>query len=199
MGPRGGVNTTKKGKHVSAAQAGLMNDVHKDTGYYSAGQNKINDMMRRALEDEKYSALGSIVDTDSSEDDSSFAFGARYGIDQTSIMDGFKQNLTREKENLPKSLNLLAKAKNLQRADETGSSLSSLTTSNKAKNLSLGSYESKQAEADIVDDDGVEEQEDDEDSTMFGQSGNSNNATWVECDKCKKVNIMKYALKFRCI
>lgn len=36
---------------------------------YSAAQTAVNDMMRRALEEDQYSALGSIVDTDSSDED----------------------------------------------------------------------------------------------------------------------------------
>ena len=38
-------------------------------GGYSAAQTAVNDMMRRALEEDQYSALGSVVDTDSSDDD----------------------------------------------------------------------------------------------------------------------------------
>merc|ERR1719410_2961662 len=40
---------------------------------YTAAQNAVNDMMRRALEEDQYSALGSIVDTSTSdsEDDES--------------------------------------------------------------------------------------------------------------------------------
>lgn len=36
---------------------------------YSAQQAAVNDMMRRALEEDQYSALGSVVDTDSSDDE----------------------------------------------------------------------------------------------------------------------------------
>ena len=202
-GPRGGINVSKKGKQhgmMSSSQVGLMNEVQKDTGYYSAGQNKINDMMRRALEDEQYSALGSIVDTDSSDDESTFPMGSRYGIDRNAIMEGFRQNLRLERENELGSLILPSiRENNFQRtlrSDETGSSLSSLTGSNKGKGQSVEPYGPKQDEGDIPDDDGVEEQEDEEESSMFGQSSGSNNATWVECDKCKKVwQIMKL---FKC-
>jgi hypothetical protein len=38
-------------------------------GSYSAAQHAVNDMMRRALEEDQYSALGSVVDTDSSDED----------------------------------------------------------------------------------------------------------------------------------
>jgi hypothetical protein len=38
-------------------------------GCYSAAQNAVNDMMRKALEEDQYSALGSVVDTDSSDED----------------------------------------------------------------------------------------------------------------------------------
>jgi hypothetical protein len=36
---------------------------------YSAAQTAVNEMMRKALEEDQYSALGSIVDTDSDDDD----------------------------------------------------------------------------------------------------------------------------------
>ena len=39
------------------------------TAGYSAQQAAVNDMMRRALEEDQYSALGSVVDTDSSDDE----------------------------------------------------------------------------------------------------------------------------------
>jgi hypothetical protein len=37
-----------------------------------------------------------------------------------------------------------------------------------------------------------------EESSIFGQTAGSNNATWVECDRCKKVRVLFYVTSVKC-
>jgi hypothetical protein len=59
------------GSSFSRAQHQVVESVNNNaaSGGYSAAQTAVNDMMRRALEENQYSALGSVVDTDSSDED----------------------------------------------------------------------------------------------------------------------------------
>ena len=52
---------------------------------YSAAQAAVNEMMRKALEEDQYSALGSIVDTDSEDDDIGAATKSTVLVDPASI------------------------------------------------------------------------------------------------------------------
>lgn len=73
--PTEGLNTKKKSRKLkdtaAASASALAAATAGDSGGngYSAAQNAVNDMMRRALEEDQYSALGSIVDTESSDED----------------------------------------------------------------------------------------------------------------------------------
>eukprot|EP00816_Leptocylindrus_hargravesii_P007090 CAMPEP_0196824626 /NCGR_PEP_ID=MMETSP1362-20130617/92590_1 /TAXON_ID=163516 /ORGANISM="Leptocylindrus danicus, Strain CCMP1856" /LENGTH=411 /DNA_ID=CAMNT_0042204945 /DNA_START=53 /DNA_END=1288 /DNA_ORIENTATION=- len=163
-------------------------------GYYSAGQVAINDMMRRALEEEQYSALGSIIETDSSDDEAVvIGRSPRPSLDRGAIQAAFKKNLIRERA-ADESVGSIVLVKS-QRSDEATSSVSTSTATSKSKSqqTSPKGDDSKHDDMDAQDADeeeASEEQDDEEDSSVFGQTstggGSNNNATWVECDKCKK-------------
>lgn len=76
VGAYGSSNATGSGsgrKHKKSKQNQSSSNVLDQSAMYSSGytaeQANVNDMMRRALEEDQYSALGSIVDTDSSDDE----------------------------------------------------------------------------------------------------------------------------------
>lgn len=61
---------SKKSKSSASAQDQSGNSAGAGGSVgYSAAQAAVNDMMRRALNEDQYSALGSVVDTDSSDDE----------------------------------------------------------------------------------------------------------------------------------
>lgn len=69
-------NTFRKHKKQKTSNSGSNNSyldpmasVSSSASVYSPEQATVNDMMRRALEEDRYSGQGSIVDTDSSEDE----------------------------------------------------------------------------------------------------------------------------------
>lgn len=163
-------------------------------GYYSAGQVAINDMMRRALEEEQYSALGSIIQTDSSDDETVISRLPRITLDRSAIQAAFKKNLMRERA-ADEGVGQIVLVKS-QRGDEATSSVSASTATSKSKSQQASpkgdDFKDGDIDAQEVDEEEVsEEQDDEEDSSVFGQTtaggGSNNNATWVECDKCKKV------------
>ena len=62
-----GAAAAGSGKKPKKPKAGSLAD--SGSAPYSAAQAAVNEMMRKALEEDQYSALGSIVDTDSDDDD----------------------------------------------------------------------------------------------------------------------------------
>lgn len=67
--PTTATTTTDTPGSVSPSHNSTFSHDGEAVGCYSAAQNAVNDMMRRALEEDQYSALGSVVDTDSSDED----------------------------------------------------------------------------------------------------------------------------------
>jgi len=208
---------------------------------YSAQQAAVNDMMRRALEEDQYSALGSVVDTDSSDDED---YNPRRGVgkpilNRNTLLVAMKRHMRMEAMNTLSNFDGKSFLEDAEEYVERGGKASSSFVVNKAPTVlpdnnddeeldvngrRIGKRRKKKKhnrrggggnafmstpDASIggqgvgsggMDDDdgvgggGVDSSGFDEDSLMaedaeisiFGQTAGSSNATWVECDRCKK-------------
>jgi len=164
----------------------------------SAAQLAVNEQMRRALEDDAYSALGSIVDTDTDDDDHDFrtARGGTVRLDRNTILTAMRKRLWIERLSgsntaivTPNSTSTTTKASGIA-VDDDG-----LPRKKKRKTHPLPSSRRNKsqpeettnarpeasADAELLTDDTMDRDE----GSIFGQTIASN-STWVECDKCKK-------------
>jgi len=166
----------------------------------SAAQVAVNEQMRRALEEDQYSAVGSVVDTDSEEEENHYR--TRSGmvrLDRAMILQSMRKRLWMERMNGSSGSALVASPLD-DLAEEQA------TNRNRKKKRKKGrrhkeedntggpvedhdNERAEDAQGDTVTaaEDATEEVDRDEGS-IFGQTTGSSNATWVECDKCKKVS-----------
>lgn len=161
-----------------------------------AAQQAVNDQMRRALEEDQYSAHGSIVDySDSDSEDEQFLyFGQAVRLDRTALQHAARKYLGQPK--------ILREKDDEDEDDEETSKQGQDSTSEKPKKK-LRRTQATTATTTVLtatapvtkkgkkDQDSLFEATEDPDSvrdggSIFGQTTGSSNATWVECDKCKK-------------
>lgn len=161
-------------------------------------------MTRNILEEDKYSQKGSIVDTDSSDDDDD-----EYVVyASTGITGGSKRGNTEDESSLirlDRSVIARAARKRLyiegmrDKLDCTGGSdRKRHNTIVMVEDYDADGYETAvdivHPKSDIasksIKDASAEEAlpQEVEETSIFGQTAGSANATWVECDKCKKVS-----------
>ena len=151
--------------------------------------------MRRALEEDQYSANGSIVDTDSEDEDmqhSVYKGQSILRLDRAHLLQAARKHywLGRHSHNNGPGATSAGedgdgddrqnkKKKKGKRKDDDKPKQSASDSSNSDKVVATSSSA----------DSGTTETERDEGS-IFGQTTGSSNATWVECDKCKKVSLV---------
>lgn len=232
----------KKGKKKKGEDGGKVVRKKKQKGDgLTRAQAAVNDMMRQLLEEDKYSVQGSIVDTDSSDEEEDER--AVYAI--TGGAGSSKRGIYAEGEatliNLNRAVVTRAARKRLRiegmrgvmdttgsrkRANsiviveekDTGNALSPLADNLSGDDSSAGRAGRKKKRKKIKrggrggdNDDGVLVNDESptamdvspgldsgttigddvqgasvDESSIFGQTTGSSNATWVECDKCKK-------------
>eukprot|EP00545_Synedropsis_sp_CCMP1620_P007371 CAMPEP_0119015742 /NCGR_PEP_ID=MMETSP1176-20130426/11506_1 /TAXON_ID=265551 /ORGANISM="Synedropsis recta cf, Strain CCMP1620" /LENGTH=417 /DNA_ID=CAMNT_0006969057 /DNA_START=228 /DNA_END=1481 /DNA_ORIENTATION=+ len=168
----------------------------------SAQQTAVNEQMRRALEDDAYSALGSIVDTDTDDDDCEFKTrGGVIRLDRTTILTAMRKRLwverMTESNANSSSTNAISAGSGGPVVTSIGSASTEVGAAGKKKRkktvvvaapptvVARRSKDEapKASSADVdLNDDALERDE----GSIFGQTTGSSNATWVECDKCKK-------------
>jgi hypothetical protein len=166
--------------------------------------------MRKVLEEDKYSAVGSIVDTDSEDEDTIHRGRGGRSMDRTNILAATRKRLWMERMNAIGSAVISSQDDENEGENDDVAALSSRPGRKKKKRR--GGRRSKDAEAlaasaisggvgaaDIVGagevssdiiavDESRELTIDHDDVSIFGATTGSSNATWVECDKCKKVS-----------
>lgn len=169
----------------------------------------VNEQMRRALEEDQYSAQGSIVDTDSDEDDTFLYRGQPIRLDRTALLHAVrKYNNWR--------VSTTTHAEDEDEDDEDRSDVAALATvvnstikggavlanenggngnnnnnsgiiNNKGQNNKKKKKDDMLLDKDIAKCEEVPEDDFDRDGgSIFGQTTGASNSTWVECDKCKK-------------
>lgn len=167
----------------------------------SAAQIAVNEQMRRVLEEDQYSANGSIVDTDSDEEDSTYR-GETVRMERTALMAAMRKHLFLERMTSGPGSSV-ASSKPGGGDDDDDNDDNRRGGRKKKKKVKRGKDDmivaddepvmetSRTADAivsTVADAAGdVEQDYDDRDGgSIFGQTTGSSNATWVECDKCKK-------------
>ena len=158
--------------------------------HLSAAQIAVNEQMRKALEEDQYSALGSIVDTDSEEEDVQIR-AARGGtrLDRSSIVTAMRKRLWMDRMTGKHGVSVVSSSQDIPE-DEDARSAPRKKKKKKARRKEEG--RSENGNGNKSDDEMDEESGDDmnrDESSIFGQTSGSSNATWVECDKCKKVSL----------
>lgn len=165
----------------------------------SSAQIAANEQMRRVLEEEAYSAVGSIVESDSEDEGSEYRGRDAARLDRTAMLSAMRKRLWMERM----GTNAVMASQDDDEDDDDNASRSSRTSRKKKRRKlrrtsrdedSLGGGTDSDAggnsvvasEIMSVDEPREVETERDEGS-IFGATVGSSNATWVECDKCKKV------------
>ncbi|GFH45608.1 hypothetical protein CTEN210_02082 [Chaetoceros tenuissimus] len=212
-GPKKGKKKNKDGKEK------------KKKDKQSKAQTAVKDMMRQLLEEDKYSVPGSIVDTDSSddEDDERNVYAVSGGhhkrgmydaedatkirIDRSVIVRAARKRLRIEgmKGVMDTSTGGVRKRANsviIVEDKESGNPLSPIAATDgeggRKNKRKKGKRHGEDGEIDGEDDKSLTEEiglEGDDlgedmmgadEISIFGQTTGSSNATWVECDRCKK-------------
>ena len=161
----------------------------------SAAQTAANEQMRRALEDDAYSALGSIVDTDTDDDDHDYrSRGGTVRLDRTALLGAMRKRLWVERMsgntgNVVGTEDDDAKSNKKKRKKALVSVVPAASTTRRKEEA-----ERKRAAESSADGMGElhDETMDRDEGSIFGQTAGASNATWVQCDKCKKVGAMQH-------
>lgn len=160
--------------------------------------------MRRALEEDQYSANGSIVDTDSDDDELQYIYkGQSIRLDRSYLVQAARKHLWLERygskaasssPSAPTTKDTSSRGSSSDAEDSEGRR--SRSASKKKKKGKRGkdderSTSPKPMDAGVGGSSNIasapaNDYERDEGS-IFGQTTGSSNSTWVECDKCKKV------------
>jgi len=145
-------------------------------------QTMVHDQMRRALEEDQYSAVGSVVDTDSDEDLPVYhsRSGESLTLDRTTIVAAMRKRLWMERQSRTEQEEDEYDKEHTSTGTTRKSSISKPSTKKKPKAL--------ESSAAAVTEDFHEDVIDRDEGSIFGQTQGASNATWVECDKCKKVS-----------
>ncbi|EJK54272.1 hypothetical protein THAOC_26123, partial [Thalassiosira oceanica] len=236
-GPKKSSSRSGKGKSASSAAAAAP-----PVSSYSAQQAAVNDMMRRALEEDQYSALGSIVETDSSDDDEEYAYDPSAGrsgaIDRHVLQSAAKKYLRMDGQ---RSLKGFDPATFRMDADDYAEGRARASSPSKRprgrcarwrprrtggggrrgarsarrcpprrgrrsratrrgderapavqppQNAGAGGADGQPQQGEVYFD-GDEGAGEEEETSIFGATQGAKNATWVECDRCKKVRSVR--------
>jgi len=159
-------------------------------------QITVNEQMRRALEEDQYSANGSIVDTESDDDEHQYVYhGHSIRLDRNYLLQAARKHLWLERvggsgvasstggpDGSNDQDNRRAAKKKRKKGKRGG----------KEDSLQLGGS-AKSSDNDLSGDvsgggHGDPHEFERDEGSIFGQTTGSSNSTWVECDKCKKVS-----------
>ncbi|CAB9502464.1 CW-type zinc finger protein 4 [Seminavis robusta] len=192
----------------------------------SEAQKAVNEQMRRVLEEDQYTANGSIVDTDTDNEESIAYRGETVRMDRSALMGAMRKHLWMERLNsgagnvvTPKPGGGAAgasggagdddeddndnrrggrkkkkKGKRKEAAAIGGGGVGGADDLSRMSSVDEAPLETSRTADAIVNpnmgvtaaDDTTDEFDDRDGGSIFGQTSGSSNATWVECDKCKK-------------
>ncbi|KAL3911019.1 MAG: hypothetical protein SGARI_001847, partial [Bacillariaceae sp.] len=181
---------------------------HLEPPGLTPAQIAVNEQMRKALEEDQYSANGSIVDTDTDDDDHQYVYkGQSVRLDRNYLTAAVKKHSwlgsgtvsgkapnvspgkdddsdDDDEENLstPDNANKKSKSSKSNKDKKKRRQPNQYTTRGKEDGSVEGSGVSRELSGSSSADDVVERDE----GSIFGQTTGASNATWVECDKCKK-------------
>lgn len=158
--------------------------------------------MRKVLEEDCYSALGSIVESDS-DDSSEYRGRGAARLDRAAILSAMRKRLWMER--MGGNAVLTSQDEEEEDVDDTASRASRSARSKKKRKKTRRSREEESlagtdseaggdsvAASEIMSLEEPREVDPERDEgSIFGATAGSSNATWVECDKCKKVGASK--------
>jgi len=164
----------------------------------SAAQIAANEQMRKVLEEDCYSAIGSIVESDSEDESSEYRGRGAARLDRAAILSAMRKRLWMER--MSGNAVVTSQEEEEDEVDDNASRASRNARKKKRKKTRRGREDESLAGTDSeaggdsvaasemmsIDEAGPVDTERDEGS-IFGATAGSSNATWVECDKCKKV------------
>lgn len=142
--------------------------------------------MRRALEEDQYSAHGSIVDTDSDEEDQYTYRGKPVRLDRAALLQAVRKQSRLERMGAATVTAAMEQDNGEEEADGRPKNRKKKRRKedDRAATTDDAVAETKAVSSEIM---GLDAPEDDLDGgSIFGHTSGSSNATWVECDKCKK-------------
>ena len=155
----------------------------------AAAQQAVNEQMRRVLEEDRYSAAGSIVEEPDSDAEDYLYRGQPIRLDRAALQQATKKYMAREQR-----LFRLEEESGATASSSTEATPTPMSTGPRSKKkgkkkedkvwTSNTASSPRRAEQDPLLDDDVDLDRDG--GSIFGQTTGSSNATWVECDKCKK-------------
>lgn len=153
----------------------------------------VNEQMRRTLEEDKYSANGSIVDTDSDEDDRQYVYrGQSVRLDRNTLQNAAKKHLWLERVNGASGKDAGASGVDNDEADARRNPRKKKKKGKRGKEderangSSSGAHQDTERSSDMTSNDRADNEYERDEGSIFGQTTGSSNSTWVECDKCKK-------------
>lgn len=167
----------------------------------TAAQQAVQEQMRRALEEDQYSAAGSIVDTESDEEDHTYNYrGMAVRLDKAALQQAVRKYNLLERLGASNSSTLhgVDEEDDEEDREEEGSNGGRRNTSGKLKKKKKRKDEVSQLQdtaknaasaptsKDPLSLDAADDDFDRDGGSIFGATTGSSNSTWVECDKCKK-------------
>ena len=142
--------------------------------------------MRRALEEDKYSAVGSIVDTDTSDDEAQYrSKTGNARLDRQAIVSAMRKRVWMDRMNGKSEEGDFSETTRVSRKKKRKKGVR-----RKADDLAVVEDDNGRTDEPppVVDEPRSDEIAERDEGSIFGQTTGSSNATWVECDKCKKVS-----------
>jgi hypothetical protein len=187
------IDDRKKARKQQARRAGNVAPSTEEP--LSAAQMAVNEQMRRVLEEDAYSALGSIVDTDTDDENSNDVKSPSdpcrsRRLDRNAIVAGMRKRLWLERINGTPGSSVVTDDDDAKRSNKKRKkavvSLAPPPPSSRRKDDEI---EGKRSVFPSLEGTGGEHDDelDRDEGSIFGQTTGASNATWVECDKCKKV------------
>ena len=167
----------------------------------SAAQIAANEQMRKVLEEDCYSAIGSIVESDSEDEETEYRGRGAARMDRAAILSAMRKRVWMERMGGSAVLSVQEEEEEEEDDVDDLASRSSRKVKTKKKHRkktrpgdeSLAGTDSEAGGDSATASDIMSLEEprpadaERDEGSIFGATAGASNATWVECDKCKKV------------
>lgn len=167
----------------------------------SAAQIAANEQMRKVLEEDCYSAIGSIVESGSEDEDAEYHGRGAARLDRSAILSAMRKRVWMERMSGSAVLSVQEDEEEEEDDVDDQASRSSRKAKTKKKHRkkirpgdeSLAGTDSDAGGDSVTASDMMSVEEprpadtERDEGSIFGATAGASNATWVECDKCKKV------------
>jgi hypothetical protein len=166
----------------------------------SAAQIAANEQMRKVLEEDCYSAIGSIVESGSEDEDAEYHGRGAARLDRSAILSAMRKRVWMERMSGSAVLSVQEDEEQEEDDVDDQASRSSRKAKTKKKHRkktrpgdeSLAGTDSDAGGDSVTASDMMSVEEprpadtERDEGSIFGATAGASNATWVECDKCKK-------------